>query len=183
MAVYGPYHASHLHSLADVKKILGSSDTRGVQVLDQYKTRFSLQSTSTGLWFDKDMSANKLLMAVVHDILIEPLRIGRVLERCAETALALKSSKCRIISCAPTDLQNSFVNVVKSTTKADVVFQEELGDVSLSIPTSQNPQYSKRPRLAIVGMAGRFPNAADHEKFWELLEAGLDVHKKVSVTF
>ncbi|KAL8723506.1 MAG: hypothetical protein Q9225_000239 [Loekoesia sp. 1 TL-2023] len=28
-------------------------------------------------------------------------------------------------------------------------------------------------------MAGRFPNAADHEKFWELLEAGLDVHRKV----
>lgn len=41
---------------------------------------------------------------------------------------------------------------------------------------ASNPRRSK---LAIVGMAGRFPNAADHEKFWNLLEAGLDVHKRV----
>jgi hypothetical protein len=34
-------------------------------------------------------------------------------------------------------------------------------------------------KIAIVGMAGRFPNAADHEKFWKLLENGLDVHREV----
>ncbi|KAG8525619.1 Type I Iterative PKS [Bacidia gigantensis] len=28
-------------------------------------------------------------------------------------------------------------------------------------------------------MAGRFPDAADHEKFWDLLEAGLDVHRRI----
>lgn len=36
-----------------------------------------------------------------------------------------------------------------------------------------------KPRLAIVGLAGRFPDAADHEKFWDLLKAGRDVHRKV----
>lgn len=38
---------------------------------------------------------------------------------------------------------------------------------------------SGRTKLAIVGMAGRFPDAASHEKLWELLERGLDVHRKV----
>jgi iron transport multicopper oxidase len=28
-------------------------------------------------------------------------------------------------------------------------------------------------------MAGRFPDAASHEKLWELLEKGLDVHREV----
>lgn len=36
-----------------------------------------------------------------------------------------------------------------------------------------------RCKLAIVGMAGRFPDAASHEKLWELLEKGLDVHREV----
>lgn len=36
-----------------------------------------------------------------------------------------------------------------------------------------------RCKLAIVGMAGRFPDAASHQKLWELLEKGLDVHREV----
>ena len=38
---------------------------------------------------------------------------------------------------------------------------------------------SKDSKIAIVGMAGRFPNATDHEAFWKLLEQGLDVHREV----
>ncbi|GME43501.1 hypothetical protein SNOG_11981 [Neofusicoccum parvum] len=34
-------------------------------------------------------------------------------------------------------------------------------------------------KIAVVGMAGRFPGAADTEKLWELLEAGLDIHHEV----
>lgn len=34
-------------------------------------------------------------------------------------------------------------------------------------------------KIAIISMAGRFPDAAGHEIFWELLEKGLDVHKEV----
>ena len=46
---------------------------------------------------------------------------------------------------------------------------------------SHQPGIFKHPSsdIAIVGMAGRFPDAADHEKFWELLEKGLDVHREV----
>lgn len=33
--------------------------------------------------------------------------------------------------------------------------------------------------IALEGMAGRFPDATDHEKFWDLLEKGLDVHRTV----
>lgn len=37
----------------------------------------------------------------------------------------------------------------------------------------------KMPKLAIVGMSGRFPGAEDNEAFWDLLYQGLDVHKPV----
>lgn len=178
MAVYGPFHASHLHSEADVERIIKSSDSRAMQLLDQYRTRLPVQSTSTGSWFDKDMCAGKLLTAVVHNILIEPLRIGQVLNTCVKTVMTLKSSKSRIISCGPTDLESRFVAFMKSKTDAEIVLHDASGETSSTIPLGQNTT-PKRPKIAIVGMAGRFPNAADHERFWDLLEAGLDVHKKV----
>ena len=180
MAIHGPYHASHLHNEADVKKILASSDPQIGLLLDQYKIRFPVQSTSTGSWFDMNMSAAKLLVAVVTDILIEPLRMGQVLDRCVETGVFLKSEKCRIISCGPTALRDRFVAVMKSKTDAEVVLHEDDGELSPALISSgRNPTSPKKRKLAIVGMAGRFPNAADHEKFWDLLEAGLDVHRKV----
>ena len=33
--------------------------------------------------------------------------------------------------------------------------------------------------IAIAGMAGRFPGATDCEALWNILEEGLDVHRKV----
>lgn len=156
-----------------------SSDARAVQLLDQYKTRLPVQSTSTGSWFDMNMAAGKLLTAIVHDILIEPLRMGQVLNTCVETVMAVKCLKSRIIPCGPTDLESSFVAFMKSKTNTEIVLSDASGESSPTIPLSQNTATPKRPKIAIVGMAGRFPNAADHEKFWNLLEAGLDVHKKV----
>lgn len=178
-AILGPYHASHLHSEADVEKISKSSDSRVVQLLDQYKTRLPVQSTSTDSWFDMNMGASKLLRAVVHNILIEPLRMGQVLSSCAETVMASKCLKSRVISCGPTNLESSFVTILKSMTNAEIVLHDASRKISSTIPLGQNTATTKRPRIAIVGMAGRFPNAADHEKLWDLLEAGLDVHRKV----
>jgi len=34
-------------------------------------------------------------------------------------------------------------------------------------------------KLAIVGMAGRFPSSGDHHKFWKLLMDGIDAHREV----
>ena len=43
-------------------------------------------------------------------------------------------------------------------------------------PSSVSPQ---KPKLAIVGMSGRFPGAKDNEMFWDVLYQGLDMHKPV----
>lgn len=178
IAVHGPYHASHLHSEVDVEKILKSSDPRAVRFLDQYKARLPVQSTSSGSWFDINTGAGKLLTAAVRDILNEPLRMGQVLSSCVDAVTSLKCLKTRIISCGPTELESTFVATLKSKTTSTIVVDDASGETS-TIPLGQSTATPKRPKIAIVGMAGRFPNAADHEKFWSLLEAGLDVHKKV----
>lgn len=179
MAVHGPYHASHLHTGADVEKILASSNAR-TELLDPYRLQHPVQSTSTGSWFDMNMSAEELLVAVVNDILIEPLRMGQVLHKCVETAVSFKNDKCRIVSCASTALQDKFKAALKSKIDAEVVLNDASGEFHSALTSlTRSATPPKKRKLAIVGMAGRFPNAADHEKFWDLLEAGLDVHRKV----
>lgn len=177
---HGPYHASHLHHLADVEKILRPSSSQAAGLLSQYALAFPVLSTSKGSWFPKNASANDILAAVVADILIEVLNVGEVLDRSAEKVMELKSSRCKIISSGPAELQMKFANAVKSVTGADVTFHDDHTHIAMPKSLDQSPSNSRRPRLAIVGMAGRFPNAADHSKFWDLLESGLDVHRKVS---
>ena len=41
------------------------------------------------------------------------------------------------------------------------------------------PSRAVKPSIAVVGMAGRFPEAADADRLWELLQAGRDVHRTV----
>ncbi|KAL1963600.1 hypothetical protein VTN77DRAFT_8045 [Rasamsonia byssochlamydoides] len=49
----------------------------------------------------------------------------------------------------------------------------------LSPPLDELKTPSGRPKIAIVGMSGRFPEAEDPAAFWNLLFQGLDVHKTV----
>jgi len=51
------------------------------------------------------------------------------------------------------------------------------------VPTLKSrAQTGFKPKLAIVGMSGRFPEAEDPNAFWDLLSRGLDVHKTVPET-
>lgn len=163
-----------------MKKILQPSSPQAATLLSQYALAFPLLSTSKGSWFPKNSSANDILAAVVTDILIEILNVGEVLDRSAKKVLELQSSKCKIISNSPAELQMKLANAVTSVTEADVTFHNDHTHIAMPKSLDQSPSNSRRPRLAIVGMAGRFPNAADHSKFWDLLESGLDVHRKVS---
>ncbi len=136
-------------------------------------------STSTGRWFDKATSVKQLLTAIINDILSEPLRLNEVFNGCVTTVVASKFSKCEIIPCGPTNAASSFVTALKSATAAEVILQNESLQPPSTLRLNQNPRTSRKPKLAIVGMAGRFPDAADAEKFWDLLNAGLDVHREV----
>ena len=138
-------------------------------------------STSTGAWFDKSTSITELLVAIINDILNEPLRLNEVLDSCVRTAVDSGPTKCQVISCGPSNAVRSFVSALTSGTSAKVVLQKESLQAPSTLRLNQIPRTSTKPKLAIVGMAGRFPDASDAEKFWELLNAGLDVHREVRI--
>ena len=138
-------------------------------------------STSRGTWFDGKMTTTEVLTEIINDILNEPHRFYAVLNGCAKAVTAANIPKCRIIACGPTTAEATLAAALRSETQADIVLAQDESRSSSTLRLNQAPRTSKKQKLAIVGMAGRFPNAADHEKFWDLLYAGLDVHREVSI--
>ena len=125
------------------------------------------------------MTTTEILKEIINDILNEPERLYQVLNGCAEFVKSSKATVCRLVTCGPPFADVGLVNALRSDTQAEVTIDEHLSSIPSPLRLNQTSRTSKKQKLAIVGMAGRFPNAADHEKFWDLLYAGLDVHREV----
>ena len=179
--VYGPYHAPHLHRGIDIDQIVRSKDSKTADLFSAYSLDLPLMSTSSGACFDTNLDAPTLFTAVVRDILTETLGIRKIVDGCTKLITEGQIEECCITSFGPCTAKSMFAKAMQSETGFRVTLHEDLAMKLSEAPSAfgDAPRTSKKPKLAIVGMAGRFPNAADHEKFWDLLEAGLDVHKKV----
>ncbi|CZT53270.1 probable polyketide synthase [Rhynchosporium secalis] len=178
--VHGPYHAPHLHSAVDADKILRLRDPQVQKVLGDAKPRNPIMSSRTGAWYSEETSIS-LLQAVLRDILTEPLQFQKVVHGCVMKAQAYQGPKCLVIPFGPTEAGTSLATTLKAQTDLDIILRRAPASARLPSPTSSNFANGSngRCKLAIVGMAGRFPDAASHEKLWKLLEKGLDVHREV----
>ena len=170
--IFGPYHASHLHSQDDVEEIVGSLGPRSANACPNQVPVLP----SSGATVEAG-SYKTLLKAAVEQILLRPIRWSGVLEGLQIHLQRVGSKK---------------FGIVPIGTKADQLIytglkQMSLSGLSLSTPAQSKPcshedaSYSSpsQPKLAIIGMSGRFPGAKDNEAFWDLLYQGLDVHKPV----
>lgn len=95
-----------------------------------------------------------------------------------ERIKAATDRECKLIVCGASRFRDQLVDTLRHASNSNTLVQI-LEGVDSSLRISPNVRTSRKPKLAIVGMAGRFPDAADHEKFWNLLEAGADLHKRV----
>jgi tartrate dehydratase beta subunit/fumarate hydratase class I family protein len=175
LPVHGPYHAPHLHSNIDLEKILHLKDSAFSRILSNVKPRFPVISCTSGTWFSTDLDCKALLLSVVREILTESLQFQKILHGCVVKAQSFRGTKCFVIPFGPTTSARSLADMLKAQTSLDIAVNR-----SSSKDRVVNSEVLRgKPKLAIVGMAGRFPDAASHEKLWELLEKGLDVHREV----
>ncbi|KAH6697033.1 conidial yellow pigment biosynthesis polyketide synthase [Plectosphaerella plurivora] len=177
--VYGPWHAAHLNADADVDKILHLADARVQAVLADTKPRSAVMSGAQGTWISGTSTAD-LLRSVVRECLNDSLQFQKVLDTALETATSFSGSNCLIVPYGPTDNAETLSNLISEKTKLTVHLRQ-----ASRVAFDRRPSHignhgaSGKCKLAIVGMAGRFPDAASHEKLWELLSKGLDVHRVV----
>ncbi len=177
--VHGPYHASHLHSSADIDKILELDSLEVEDAFYKTRPRSSIMSCTTGSWFS-DSDTKSLMKSIAFAILNEALQFNKVLDGCLERARELEDRSCLILALGPTQNAATLETLFKTQTNLEVVLRAPLrASPETTASTVGNQGSTGRCKLAIVGMAGRFPDAASHERLWQLLERGLDVHREV----
>lgn len=121
-----------------------------------------------------------LMMSIASILLNEPLVFSKVLDGCAEHARQFEDKRCLVLALGPNQTAPALRNILSSQVGLEVVLRGARSVASEDeAPTIGNHGSTGKCKLAIVGMAGRFPDAASHEKLWELLERGLDVHRVV----
>jgi acyl transferase domain-containing protein len=174
LPIHGPLHAPHLFTEANIDEVMeGLGIDCGVE-RSQHIT--FLSGTGTMI---KGPDFSSLLKSAVSAIMAEPMRFVDLLDQLRVYILAMNPQSLEMIPICTT-VNRLIYNTFKSTPLASLVAppppptQQKLASAQQSPP---NPQTAK---LAIIGMAGRFPGGAnDTEAFWDLLYQGLDVHKSV----
>jgi len=169
--VYAPYHASHLYTEAEREKIF---DNDTVKNLRFFRPAALVHSAATGKCISAS-SAVELFSLIAEEILEFPVRWDYLLEETVSQITATNASEAFVASFGITNVTNSLVSALKAGGQSNVIVKDHTswGTPSETFGRTQND------KIAIVGMAGRFPGAASHEALWDLLIKGLDVHRKI----
>ena len=179
LPVYGGLcHAKHVYSKQHVESII---QTKSLAFLDKrFTPRVPIFSTSTGKPFDVK-SARELFHHIIEEILTQAIRWDNVIQGVVERAKFVTAMECEVLvfrtSLPVHDLMaalNGELPSSKATAKDLIPWIVEPSN------RPEEPRGTAQSKIAIVGMSCRLPGGAtDTEKFWELLEQGLDVHRKI----
>ncbi|RDW58256.1 hypothetical protein BP6252_13667 [Coleophoma cylindrospora] len=169
--VFAPYHAPHLYCRSDIRDIVKDLDEHRAAACSEQIRLFS----STGAKTDGPNFAS-LLEAAVGQILLQPIRWSGILEEVqAWLHDAAPVSFSAVPICSTAD-QLVYSSLKQTPLKTFIPTQTRAEPLPQDDGSYTSPQ---QPKLAIIGMSGRFPDARDSEAFWDLLYQGLDVHKPV----
>ena len=150
------------------------------ELLGSYESTVPIFSSFTGELFSTS-NAFHLVEAALEEILRKPLHWNRVIEGTCSEMERLGVSECTIIPAGPAELGRGLISALKRNTNSCVASLDSSLWVSVADAkvSSQPSGKFADSKIAIVGMSGRFPNSANHEMFWELLERGTDTHKVI----
>ncbi|KAJ4339575.1 hypothetical protein N0V95_007739 [Ascochyta clinopodiicola] len=177
LPVYGGLcHAKHIYGLQHMEAVSRTSN------FDDLAAAPSgiLFSTNTGRPFEAD-TARALFNNVIQEILTCIIKWDQVIQGIVDLGLSLGASKCQIMVARPSLPTRDLGMALESNLPK---CKTETEDMSKWIDRPDRrpnlPRGSAQSKLAIVGMACRMPSGAtDTEKFWKILEDGLDVHRVI----
>ncbi|KAL8723397.1 MAG: hypothetical protein Q9225_000313 [Loekoesia sp. 1 TL-2023] len=179
LPLHAPYHAAALFKKVDAHRLVTGFRSNTLETLERYYPSLALLSTTSGKPFAAK-TALELLTQIVQEILKETLRWDLVLASCVSKLENSGFCQTSVLAFGPTKAANSLRSALQAKSDSQISLQDASSWVSKDQSGSSDflgvPRNSK---LAIVGLAGRFPGGADYEAFWEMLERGLDVHKEI----
>ena len=178
--VTGPYHAPHLFDASDVEDLLEPAISSTIHVLSQYTSSLPWLSASSNQWIEAGTAAIHIFREALYHILCKKSDTRRIPAVCNDLLQKILPADCDFILFGLNQEPKYIATLAQNSPETNIKVHQASSESSSYLRLNQVPRTARRSKLAIVGMAGRFPDAADHEKLWELLEAGLDVHREVT---
>lgn len=172
LPVYAPYHAGHIFSIEDVNRILDEDDQN---IVNSYQPTGKFYSAGTGKCHQAS-NAPDLFRLAVSDMLYHPVHWSELLETITRDTKSSASKGSRIISVGANNLSNSLLSSIRAV-DTETFLEENTVPAILSL--QETTSRTQSDKIAIVGMAGRFPEAENHDELWDILTKGLDVHKEI----
>lgn len=179
LPVYGGLcHAPHVYSAKDTRAIVHGetkslhSHSRTVLPLAKqlHSTNTGALYESTGVRLFEDVVTELLTKAICWDNVVEEVRQNAIQDEARDITISCfgESNSLRDMDAALKDERRS-IHVNNYMTM--------LMDQDAS---TEAPRGTAQSKLAIVGMSCRLPGGAtDTERFWEVLEKGLDVSREI----
>ncbi|KAF2133650.1 ketoacyl-synt-domain-containing protein, partial [Dothidotthia symphoricarpi CBS 119687] len=181
----GLCHAGHIYTEKDVREVVR---TPSMQRIDKtLAPRLPIFSTSTGKSFPAT-SATDLFEHIISEILTQPIQwdkvVQGVIQRVQENPRAGIDVLVYRMSIPMHDLSKALKNVPEMDLSikelGSWVHNKHPSTDIIDIDTDAGNRDPSQSKIAIVGMSCRMPGGAtDTEKFWQLLENGLDVHRRI----
>ncbi|PVH98315.1 ketoacyl-synt-domain-containing protein [Periconia macrospinosa] len=168
--IFGPFHAPHIYDSTDIEDVLqpiADTNIKSAQPLVEVTSGASRDALS-------DTRLHQLMWKVVHEILIEPLSFNDLLTQLVTQGKASDKKVFRVTSVGPSNATSSIVSALKTVEGFEITVGKQFGSLEAfsSVPDNMT-------KIAIVGMAGRFPSADTLENLWSVLEQGLDLHRPI----
>ncbi|ETI19899.1 hypothetical protein G647_08914 [Cladophialophora carrionii CBS 160.54] len=179
LPVYGGLcHAPHVYGSRDVQSIVRGSS------LDANLAKpgpvVPIYSTSTGVPFNASNAA-ELYECVISELLTQAICWDQVIQGVVTQFQSAGASQVALSCFGNSILINDLkVSLESSLPQLEASVTNLVSWVSDAAPAAVSPRGSAQSKLAIVGMSCRLPGGATNtEKFWEILEQGLDVSRRV----
>jgi hypothetical protein len=179
LPVYGGLcHARHIYGEHHVRQIV---NTASMESLDQkFQSSLPVFSTSKGRPYAAK-GARELFENIISEILTQQIQWENVVQAVTEHARYIAATEVKIWVFRMSLPANDLVVALKSQLDfSDVSTKEFMPSLAIEDGAQKGPKGTRQSKIAIVGMSCRMPGGStDTEKFWNILEKGLDVHRKI----
>lgn len=182
LPVYGGLcHAKHIYNSQHARSVVQGPSIAALDT--RFIARYPILSTGSGEPFPTATTATELFEHVMTEILTQAIEWENVIQGVVERAKLLSVSEVQVQVFRNSHPVHDLLSALETSLREGVeVAIKDLGPWITRTRDEERPppRGTAQSKIAIVGMSCRMPSGAtDTEKFWDILEQGLDVHRKI----